>query len=92
LLGGIAALGNFGAVIAVPRAAFLDDFEVAAEVDDLAGFGDAFAENMISKAATRKGGASLFLTTFTFTWLPTTLPSLSFRAAPLLRMSRRTEA
>ena len=42
--------------------------------------------------AMRKGGASLFLTTFTLTWFPITLPSLSLRAAPFLRMSRRIDA
>jgi hypothetical protein len=38
----------------------------------------------------RNGGATLFFTTFTRVWLPTT-SSLSL-IAPMRRMSRRTEA
>src|SRR5690349_603923 len=45
LLGSIAALGDLGAIVAVPRTALLDDFELCAEVDDLAVFADAFAEH-----------------------------------------------
>jgi len=45
---------------------------------------------MMSNSALRKGGAILFLTTFTRTWLPViSAPCLMLS---ILRMSRRTEA
>jgi hypothetical protein len=59
-----------------------------AEVDDLALAGDALPY-MISNSASRNGGATLFLTTLTRVWLPTT--SSPFLIAPMRRMSRRTE-
>ena len=46
--------------------------------------------NMMSNSASRKGGATLFLTTFTRTWLPTI--SLPFLRVSTFRTSMRTEA
>src|SRR5207253_1753718 len=45
---------------------------------------------MMSNSTCLNGGASLFLTTLTRVWLPTT--SSRSLIAPILRMSRRTEA
>ena len=44
---------------------------------------------MMSNSTSRKGGASLFFTTLTRVWLPTT-SSLSLMA-PMRRMSSRTD-
>ncbi len=45
---------------------------------------------MMSNSTSRNGGATLFLTTFTRTLLPTI--SSAFFTEPVRRMSRRTEA
>ena len=48
------------------------------------------SSNMMSNSACLNGGATLFLTTFTRTWLPMTT-SRSF-TGPIRRMSSRSDA
>ncbi len=48
------------------------------------------SSNITSNSACRNGGATLFLTTLTRTWLPMTV-SRSF-TGPMRRMSSRSEA
>ena len=60
------------------------------EIEQLAGLGNALAVHDVELDLTLNGGATLFLTTFTRVWLPTT--SSRSLIAPMRRMSRRTEA
>ena len=60
LLDGVAALANLRVAVAEPRAAFLDDVELDAEVDDLAYVRDALAEGDFKLGLAERGRHFVF--------------------------------
>jgi len=88
-LGVLAALAEALAVVGEPGAGFLDDAGLEARSTS-SPILEMPSPYMMSNSTCLKGGASLFLTTFTRVELPTT--SSRSLMTPMRRMSRRTEA
>jgi len=87
--GVVLALADPAALVAVPGADF-STMPWALPRSMISPSREIPAPYMISNSASRNGGATLFLTTFTRVMLPVT--SSPFLIAPMRRMSKRTDA